>query len=77
LHPESSFEDHRAQRGVLEVERTVDSAVRAELARRGHDLRERAPYGMSTGIVAAGVDPVTGRLRGGADPRRERYVVAW
>jgi gamma-glutamyltranspeptidase/glutathione hydrolase len=32
---------------------------------------------MSTGVVAAGIDPVTGKLRGGADPRRERYVVAW
>jgi gamma-glutamyltranspeptidase/glutathione hydrolase len=77
LHPESSFEDHRAQPGVLEVERTVSDAVRAELQRRGHDLRVRQPYGMSTGVVAAGVDPATGRLRGGADPRRERYVIAW
>ena len=77
LHPESSFEDHRAQPGVLEVERSISDAVRAELQRRGHDLRVRQPYGISTGIVAAGVDPITGRLRGGADPRRERYVVAW
>ena len=36
-----------------------------------------APYGISTGIVAAGIDPVTGRLRGGADPRRERALVAY
>ena len=28
------------------------------------------------GVVAAGIDPVTGRLRGGADPRRERALVA-
>jgi gamma-glutamyltranspeptidase/glutathione hydrolase len=77
LHPESSFDDHRAQPGVLEVERTLAEPVREELARRGHRLRLRAAYGMSTGIVAAGVDPVTGKLRGGADPRRERYVIAW
>jgi gamma-glutamyltranspeptidase/glutathione hydrolase len=77
LHPESSFEDHRARLGVLEVERTTGDAVRAELQRRGHEVLLRAPYGMSTGIVAAGIDPVTGKLRGGADPRRERYVVAW
>ena len=77
LHPESSFDDHRAQPGVLEIERTVSEAVRAELQRRGHQLRVRAPYGMSTGVVAAGVDPATGKLRGGADPRRERYVVSW
>ncbi len=77
LHPESSFDDHRAQPGVLEVERTLSDAARAELQRRGHVLRVRPPYGMSTGIVAAGIDPATGKLRGGADPRRERYVIAW
>ena len=77
LHPESSFEDHRSQPGVLEVERSLSDAARAELQRRGHDLRVRPAYGISTGIVVAGIDPVTGRLRGGADPRRERYVVAW
>ncbi|MEX2270571.1 MAG: gamma-glutamyltransferase family protein [Vicinamibacterales bacterium] len=77
LHPESSFENHRARLGVLEVERSAGDAVRAELQRRGHEVLVRAPYGMSTGVVAAGIDPVTGKLRGGADPRRERYIVAW
>jgi len=77
LHPESSFEDHRSQPGVLEVERSLSEAARAELQRRGHELRVRQPYGISTGIVAAGIDPATGKLRGGADPRRERYVIAW
>jgi gamma-glutamyltranspeptidase/glutathione hydrolase len=77
LHPESSFDDHRAQPGVLEVEASLLPAVREELARRGHLLRIRPPFGISTGVVAAGVDPATGQLRGGADPRRERYIVAW
>jgi gamma-glutamyltranspeptidase / glutathione hydrolase len=77
LHPESSFGDHRAQLGVLEVEITLPAATIAELEARGHILRRRPPYGMSTGVVAAGVDPATGRLRGGADPRRERALVAW
>ena len=77
LHPQSSFDDHRAQPGVLEVERTLPAAVIEELRARGHVLRMRAPYGMSTGIVAAGVDPVSGRLRGGADPRRERALISY
>ncbi|MDQ3170180.1 MAG: gamma-glutamyltransferase family protein [Acidobacteriota bacterium] len=77
LHPESSFDDHSAQPGVLEAERTLSEATRAELERRGHTLRLRPAYGMSTGVVAAGVDPATGRLRGGADPRRERYIISW
>jgi gamma-glutamyltranspeptidase/glutathione hydrolase len=77
LHPESSFEDHRSQPGVLEIEAGVPAAVRDELTRRGHRLRVRPAYGISTGVVAAGVDPASGLLRGGADPRRERYIVAW
>lgn len=77
LHPQSSFDDHRAQPGVLEVERTLAPAVIEELRARGHVLRLRGPYGMSTGVVAAGIDPATGRLRGGADPRRERALVAY
>jgi gamma-glutamyltranspeptidase/glutathione hydrolase len=77
LHPESSFDDHRAQPGVLEAETSVAPAVLAELQARGHVLRMRPAYGISTGVVAAGIDPATGRLRGGADPRRERAIVAW
>jgi gamma-glutamyltranspeptidase/glutathione hydrolase len=77
LHPQSSFDDHRAQPGVLEVERTLRPEVIEELRRRGHILRLRPAYGISTGIVAAGVDPATGMLRGGADPRRERAIIAY
>jgi gamma-glutamyltranspeptidase/glutathione hydrolase len=77
LHPVSSFDNHRPQPGVLEVESTLAPAVLAELKARGHTLVVRGPFGISTGIVAAGVDPVTGRLRGGADLRRERAIVAW
>jgi gamma-glutamyltranspeptidase/glutathione hydrolase len=77
LHPQSSFDDHRAQPGVLEVERTVAAAVIDELRARGHVIRLRNAYGMSTGVVAAGIDPATGRLRGGADPRRERALIAY
>jgi len=28
-------------------------------------------------VVAVGVDPVSGTLRGGADVRRERYIFGW
>jgi gamma-glutamyltranspeptidase/glutathione hydrolase len=77
LHPVSSFDTHRAQPGVLEVESTLAPPVIEELKARGHVLLVRRPFGISTGIVAAGVDPVTGRLRGGADLRRERAIAAW
>jgi len=77
LHPVSSFDNHRAQPGVLEIEATFPAAVINELRARGHVLRVRTAHGISTGIVAVGVDPATGTLRGGADLRRERAIVAF
>ena len=77
LHPVSSFDDHRAQPGVLEIEASFPAAVIDELKARGHTLIKRRAHAISTGIVAAGIDPATGRLRGGADLRRERAIVAW
>jgi gamma-glutamyltranspeptidase/glutathione hydrolase len=77
LHPVSSFDTHRAQPGVLEIEASFPAAVIDELKARGHTLLVRRAHAMSTGIVAAGIDPSTGRLRGGADLRRERAIVSW
>lgn len=76
-HFHSSFAIKRARPGLLEVEDRVTPEVRAALAARGHELNVVGPYAVSTGIVAAGVDPVHGTLRGGADVRRERYVFGW
>jgi gamma-glutamyltranspeptidase/glutathione hydrolase len=77
LHPFSSFDSHESLPGVLEIENRVPQAARDALAARGHNLRLLGPYGMSTGVVAVGVDPRSGTLRGGADVRRERYVFGW
>jgi len=77
LHPFSSFDNHESEPGVLEIENRVNEAVRDGLAARGHRLKVLGAYGMSTGVVAVGVDPRTGTLRGGADVRRERYAFGW
>jgi gamma-glutamyltranspeptidase / glutathione hydrolase len=77
LHPFSSFDSHESEAGALEIENRVPPAVRDELTARGHRLHVLGPYGMSTGVVAVGVDPRSGTLRGGADVRRERYIFGW
>jgi gamma-glutamyltranspeptidase / glutathione hydrolase len=77
LHPHSSFDNHDSEPGALEIENRVAPAVRDALTARGHRLRILGPYGMSTGVVAVGVDPRNGTLRGGADVRRERYIFGW
>jgi gamma-glutamyltranspeptidase/glutathione hydrolase len=77
LHPFSSFDNHDSNPGVLEIEDRIPPAVREELTARGHTLKVVGPYGISTGVVAVGVDPSGGTLRGGADVRRERYIFGW
>jgi gamma-glutamyltranspeptidase/glutathione hydrolase len=77
LHPFSSFDSHESLPGVLEIESRFPQAVRDALTARGHHLRVLGPWGMSTGVVAVGVDPTSGTLRGGADVRRERYIFGW
>jgi gamma-glutamyltranspeptidase / glutathione hydrolase len=76
-HFHGSFGIKKADPGVLEIEDRVPAAVRRELEARGHTLDVLGPYGVSTGIVAVGVVPETGTLRGAADVRRERYVMGW
>jgi gamma-glutamyltranspeptidase/glutathione hydrolase len=76
-HPHSSFDNHASVTGQLEVESRVPAKVLDDLRARGHVLRLVGPFGMSTGVVAVGVNPATGTLRGGADPRRERYIFGW
>lgn len=77
LHPFSSFEAHESLPGTLEVEQRVSPEVIKALEARGHKVRALGPYAMSTGVVAVGVNPKTGTLRGGADVRRERYAFGW
>jgi gamma-glutamyltranspeptidase/glutathione hydrolase len=76
-HFHNSFGIKKDEPGVLEIENRVPEAVRNGLMARGHKLDVLGPYGVSTGIVAAGVSPGAGTLRGGADVRRERYVFGW
>ena len=77
LHPFGSFDTHPSEPGVLEIEDRVPAAMRDALTAQGHKLKVLGPYAMSTGVVAVGVNPQTGTLRGGADPRRERYIFGW
>jgi gamma-glutamyltranspeptidase/glutathione hydrolase len=76
-HFHGSFAIKKDEPGVLEIEDRVPQAVRDDLTARGHRLDVLGPFGVSTGIVAAGVAPGSGTLRGGADVRRERYVFGW
>ena len=62
----------------LVIEERVPAEVRAELSRRGHELQVVEPWSASVGggqgIL---IDPETGALSGGADPRRDGYALGW
>lgn len=69
----------RATAGLkVMVEDRVPESVRAELARRGHEIELLGSWspavGGGQGIM---VDPETGAYTGGADPRRDGYAMGW
>ena len=72
----NSFWPHTYYPGRLEMEGRINGDITVELARRGHDLRvlnEWSPtMGALSGIV---VDPESGTLKAGADPRRDTYAM--
>ncbi|HEV2130433.1 MAG TPA: gamma-glutamyltransferase, partial [Longimicrobiaceae bacterium] len=60
----------------LAIESRIPPEVRAELDRRGHELHVIDGWSaMFGGVQMILVDPVSGVLRTGADPRREAYAV--
>src|SRR6185295_12942948 len=61
--------------GGLALESAIGAEVRKELERRGHKLTG-AP-GMYGGYQAIMIDPVTGALAGGSDPRKDGCAIGW
>jgi gamma-glutamyltranspeptidase/glutathione hydrolase len=73
----NSFWPHTYLPGRLNLEGRIDAEVAADLAGRGHDVAVRADWeGMSVGALSAIViDPDSGVLSAGADPRRDAYAI--
>jgi len=63
---------------TLEMEARIPKAVRDELQERGHKIRLIDDWshlvGGGQGIM---IDPDSGALLGGADPRRDGYAIGW
>lgn len=73
----NSFWPHAYLPGRLNIEGRIPPEVRDELAGRGHDVAVRGDWEpMSMGVLSAiVVDPESGVLTGGADPRRDTYAI--
>ncbi|HWN99022.1 MAG TPA: gamma-glutamyltransferase family protein [Blastocatellia bacterium] len=77
LHLVSSFDDHRFNPGVLNLEDRIDKQVVADLRTRGHKVEMHTAFGNPSAPTIIVFRPDTGVVEAGADPRRGRYAVAW
>ena len=63
---------------TVDAEARIPAEVREALAARGHAIRELPEWSWVVGGgQAVFVDPATGALAGGADPRRDGYAMGW
>ncbi len=75
----SAFRAARAPHQVgnqLAVSERIPGSVRAELARRGHNVTTHAAKGVGS-VKAILIDPRTGVLMAGAAPATDSYAVGW
>ena len=73
--PSSPF-PHVMRPAAMAVEDRIPPAVREALTERGHKLTVSGPWVMGS-MGAIFLDPKTGALSAGADPRVEAYALAW
>ncbi|MGD9904226.1 MAG: gamma-glutamyltransferase [Vicinamibacterales bacterium] len=60
---------------AVAAESGIDAAVRAELTRRGHVVVDGR--GQMGGYQAVAIDPASGALLGGSDPRKDGLAIGW
>jgi len=72
----ASYFPHTMYPGDLTLEDRIPESVRAALAQRGHKLRLQGPWSLGANAAIV-VDPITGVLSAGADPRADACALAW
>jgi gamma-glutamyltranspeptidase/glutathione hydrolase len=77
LHLVSSFDDHRFNPGVLNLEDRITKQVADELGARGHKVDMQSAWGNPSAPTVIMLRVDTGVIEAGADPRRGRYAIAW
>ena len=73
-----SFEPHAYHPGRLNIESRIAEETGALLSTRGHQVHWWPDWVWRAGAVCCiHVEPTSGVLAGGADPRRASYAVGW
>lgn len=74
----NSFYPHPYHPGLLSLEGRLSRDIVAVLRNKGHKIKEWAYWDAGAGAACVIVlDPETGVLQGGADPRRMAYAIGW
>ena len=76
-HLHGSFWPHAAGFNRMDVESRISPEVANELRRRGHQVIDAPPFGMSGCATAVLIDPATGTRLAAGDPRRDCYALAY
>jgi gamma-glutamyltranspeptidase/glutathione hydrolase len=76
-HLVSSFDDHRINPGVLNLEDRIPKQVGDDLGSRGHKIEMQAAWGNPSAPTVIKFNSDTRVIEAGADPRRGRYAMAW
>ena len=77
LHFVSSFDDHRFNPGMLNLEDRIAKEVSNDLASRGHKVETQTSWGNPSAPTVIRFYSDSGVIEAGADPRRGRYAIAW
>jgi gamma-glutamyltranspeptidase/glutathione hydrolase len=77
LHFVSSFDDHRFNPGLLQLEGRIAPAVIESLKQRAHQVEVKGDYSSGSAPTIVIFEPQTGLIQAGADVRRGRYAVGW
>ncbi len=77
LHFVSSFDDHRFNPGVLNLEDRISKDIATALSSRGHKVESGAAWSNPSAPTVIMLRPDSNVIEAGADPRRGRYAIAW
>jgi gamma-glutamyltranspeptidase/glutathione hydrolase len=77
LHLVSSFDDHRFNPGILDLEDRIGEGAAAKLRAEGHKVQVQSAWSNPSAPTVIMFRSDSGVIEAGADPRRGRYAVAW
>ncbi|HKP88074.1 MAG TPA: gamma-glutamyltransferase family protein [Blastocatellia bacterium] len=77
LHFVSSFDDHRFNPGMLNLEDRIGKETASALSSRGHKVEVGTAWSNPSAPTVIMMRAESGVIEAGADPRRGRYAIAW